>query len=396
MVATAGPRVARNGHPVARSPFGVQGFPGYHARFDFSNQTFPDPPAMPSTTTRDFASTFRKKPVDLAPEPWSGRLEEADLSRPGGMLTAALMRCAAERDLSQSELAAALGVSYWSLSQLRIGFRAIESLDEDVIAGCAAFLNLPSLTIRALAGLLSPADLLAHADLTAEDLLHARQMACTGPADLVLLPPPNRARPLQGLSVDELMELHRDHGDNPAVIELLRQELGGRPMSKTEQLRALVALASASAPESPGAPTEDEAPASGILTCTCCQKRLRIAHRGEPIEIRCPGCRTEYAVRWQGLVCVVQVLVIAGTEQGDAGADAADTAGASTSGSDDPWAVLGLQPDSPWDSVERARRSLLQQYHPDRLGHVSPLVHQLAEAAFKRVGDAYETLKARR
>ena len=45
-------------------------------------------------------------------------------------------------------------------------------------------------------------------------------------------------------------------------------------------------------------------------------------------------------------------------------------------------------------AVERARRSLLQQYHPDRLGHVPPLVRQLAEAAFKRVGEAYDTLKA--
>jgi curved DNA-binding protein CbpA len=46
--------------------------------------------------------------------------------------------------------------------------------------------------------------------------------------------------------------------------------------------------------------------------------------------------------------------------------------------------------------VERARRMLLQQYHPDRLGHVPPLVHKLAEDAFKRVNDAYDALKAQR
>ncbi|MDZ4239753.1 MAG: hypothetical protein U1A81_16565, partial [Hydrogenophaga sp.] len=177
---------------------------------------------MPSTTTRDTASAFRKKPVTFAPQAWSGRLDMAESSRPGGLLTAALMQCAAERDLSQSELATALGVSYWSLSQLRIGFRAIESLDEDVIQGCSALLDLPPLTIQALAGLLAPADVLACAELTAEDLLHARQMVRTEPADWVLLPPPNRARPLQALTVDELAELHREHADTPAVVALLR------------------------------------------------------------------------------------------------------------------------------------------------------------------------------
>ena len=61
-----------------------------------------------------------------------------------------------------------------------------------------------------------------------------------------------------------------------------------------------------------------------------------------------------------------------------------------------PWAVLGLAPQSEWDAVERARRALLQQYHPDRLGHVPPLVRQLAEEAFKRVSEAYDSLKTRR
>jgi hypothetical protein len=58
--------------------------------------------------------------------------------------------------------------------------------------------------------------------------------------------------------------------------------------------------------------------------------------------------------------------------------------------------VLGLKPGSPWPTVERVRRSLLQQYHPDRLGHVSPRVQKLAESDFGRVGEAYDLLKAQR
>jgi transcriptional regulator with XRE-family HTH domain len=355
---------------------------------------------MPSTTTRDTASAFRKKPVTWTPEAWSGRLDMAESTRPGGLLTAALLQYAAERELTQSELATALGVSYWSLSQLRIGFRAIESLDEDVIQGCAALLSLPPLTIQVLAGLLLPADVLACAELTAEDLLHALQMARTEPADWVLLPPPNRARPLQGLSVDELAELHREHANKPAVVALLRTELTSRPFSKTEQLRAAVARETVAQPEPEAEPEvtarPDAAPVSGILCCSRCQKRLRIPHLPEPSEIRCPSCRTEYAVHWQGLVCLVQALVDTATDEDEDSEDRTEAVNEPHTEPQDSWAVLGLAPNSPWDQVERARRSLLQQYHPDRLGQVSPLVRQLAEAAFKRVGDAYETLKAQR
>lgn len=355
---------------------------------------------MPSTTTRDTASAFRKKPVTWTPEAWSGRLDVAESSRPGGLLTAALMQYAAERELTHSELATALGVSYWSLSQLRIGFRAIESLDDDVIQGCAALLSLPPLTIQVLAGLLSSADVLDCAELTAEDLLHARQMARTEPADWVLLPPPNRARPLQALTIDELAELHREHADKPAVVELLRTELNSRPYSKTEQLRAAVACETVAQPEPEAEPEvtaqPDAAPASGILCCARCQKRLRIPHLPEPSEIRCPSCRTEYAVHWQGLVCLVQALADTATGEDEDSEERTEAVNEPATEPQDAWAVLGLAPNSPWDQVERARRSLLQQYHPDRLGQVSPLVRQLAEAAFKRVGDAYETLKAQR
>ena len=79
-------------------------------------------------------------------------------------------------------------------------------------------------------------------------------------------------------------------------------------------------------------------------------------------------------------------------EEGDEGDEAATDGAAEAT----PWSVLGLEEHSPWEAVERARRTLLQQYHPDRLGHVSPLVQKLAEREFKRVSEAYDALRARR
>lgn len=353
---------------------------------------------MQHATARDTASAFRKKLVDFAPVAWSGRLNLGELARPGGLLIAALSRCADERGLSLSELASSLGMSYWSLSQLRIGFRPIESLDDDVVEACAAFLDLPRLTIEMLAGLLNPSDALACDDLTGEDLLHACQLLATEPADLELLPPPNRQRPLQGLAVDELAALHREHGAHSAVCEALRAELRQRPMSKTELLRAALDAGAAEAEAETGpAGQADAAPPHVVLRCSCCQKRLRIPHLPEPGEIRCPSCQTEYAVHWQAAICVVQRLEAEAAPDDETDDDSdADAPEAPASAPMDPWSVLGLAENSPWDTVERARRSLLQQYHPDRLGHVSPLVHKLAEEAFKRVGDAYERLKSQR
>lgn len=353
---------------------------------------------MPQATARDTASAFRKKPVQLAPAPWSGRVDPDECHRPGGLLTAALMQCASERDLSQSDLASAMGVSYWDVSQLRIGFRPIESIKDELADACAVFLGVPRLTIEMLAGLLDPQDALATAALKGEDIVHARHLQAREAPDVALDVQLNRARPLQALSVDELAELQRAYGSNPAVGEALRAELRQRPMSKTELLRAAVGT-QAPTGSAPQPALDDEPPpaqpATAIIRCTCCQKRLRIPQMYSPSDIRCPACQTEYAVDWQASVCVVQrhepPQDEASFEEGaDPHPDLSHTPPAN------PWAVLGVAQGSPWSEVERARRMLLQQYHPDRLGHVPPLVHKLAEDAFKRVNDAYDALKAQR
>lgn len=353
---------------------------------------------MPQATARDTASAFRKKPVQFAPQPWSGRVDPDECHRPGGLLTAALMQCASERDLSQSDLATSLGVSYWDVSQLRIGFRPIESIKDELAEACAVFLGVPRLTVDMLAGLLDPQDALASAPLTGEDIVHARHLQGRDAAHVALDLQHNRARALQALSVDELAELQRAWGGNPAVRQALSAELRHRPMSKTELLRAAVGTGEhtgATPQQAPDGASPHAQPATAIIRCTCCQKRLRIPLMDSPSDIRCPACQTEYAVHWQEMVCVVQRHEApADDDTVDAGADPAPEVQSAPAA--DPWGVLGLAHDSPWAEVERARRMLLQQYHPDRLGHVPPLVHKLAEDAFKRVNDAYDALKAQR
>jgi len=346
---------------------------------------------MQQAPTRASASAFSPKNAAM-PSAWSGRIDPADLSRPAGLLIAALSQYARERGFTLSQMATAMDVSYWSLSQLRIGIRRIDALDEDMAAACAAFLDRPLQTIYMLAGVLDPAQALSAADLTPEDIVYARHLLATEPADLALLVPANRARPLQSLGVDELAAVHRDWGANPSVLEALRAELALRPVSKTELLRQAIHAAAQAAKPAPAPPLASTPGESAIIRCGCL-KRLRVPFMEAPGEIRCPACQAEYAVHWQDTVCVVQRH---DTTVDEPMPESAHPLHESALEPAQAWAVLGLKPGSPWPAVERARRSLLQQYHPDRLGHVSPLVRQLAESAFRRVGDACELLKAQR
>lgn len=353
------------------------------------------PKATADTAT---ASAFRSKTVELPPEPWSGRLDVDELHRPGGLLIAALMQAGGEQGLSLHALAKAMGVSYWDLSQLRIGFRKPEALDDDFAAACARFLGVPFHTVHMLAGLLDPEEALQSLALTPQDIVHALELLACAPEELVLSTGLNPLRPLQAMSVEPLAELNRRYGVNPAVREALRAELSHRPPSKTELLRAAVTAACAAADLEAAEAEADTAPGPAIMRCVSCQTRLRVPHLAEPGEIRCPACGADYAVHWQDSVCMVQHQPQAEPEHDDE----SDDEGAATAPESvrlteaQAWAVLGLPEGSGWEAVERARRSLLQAYHPDRLGHAPAPLRRLAEEAFKRVNDACDLLRPAR
>jgi hypothetical protein len=59
----------------------------------------------------------------------------------------------------------------------------------------------------------------------------------------------------------------------------------------------------------------------------------------------------------------------------------------------DAWTVLGITRDTPLDEARRAFRALITQYHPDKVAHLAPEFHALAERRTREILDAWEAVE---
>lgn len=59
----------------------------------------------------------------------------------------------------------------------------------------------------------------------------------------------------------------------------------------------------------------------------------------------------------------------------------------------DPWTVLGIERGTPKDEARKAFRTLIAQYHPDKVAHLAPEFHALAERKTREILDAWEALE---
>lgn len=116
-----------------------------------------------------------------ATRPWGGGLDEAELRKPGGMMMAALVQCANERHLSIPDMALAVGVTYGYINQLRNGIRDTTQVSDEFTESCAAFLQVPRLTVLILAGRVKPVDFLPPGDTSRQEIQRAFDFVCTDP-----------------------------------------------------------------------------------------------------------------------------------------------------------------------------------------------------------------------
>ena len=59
----------------------------------------------------------------------------------------------------------------------------------------------------------------------------------------------------------------------------------------------------------------------------------------------------------------------------------------------DPWTVLGIAPGTSKDEARRAFRTLVAQYHPDKVAHLAPEFQELAERKTREILEAWEQLE---
>ncbi len=96
---------------------------------------------------------------------WVAGMESDELDRPGAALLAMLLTAATHRQMQLQELAAALGVTYPYLSQLRSGYRQVVNVSEEFLTACAAFLQVPRVQVLLAAGRVRIADFYQPSDI---------------------------------------------------------------------------------------------------------------------------------------------------------------------------------------------------------------------------------------
>ncbi|WP_233611882.1 DnaJ domain-containing protein [Corallococcus sp. AB045] len=55
--------------------------------------------------------------------------------------------------------------------------------------------------------------------------------------------------------------------------------------------------------------------------------------------------------------------------------------------------MLGIERSTPKDEARKAFRTLIAQYHPDKVAHLAPEFHALAERRTREILDAWEALE---
>ncbi len=85
---------------------------------------------------------------------------------------------------------------------------------------------------------------------------------------------------------------------------------------------------------------------------------------------------------------------IAGERGGSYGGGRRCSSSSSSTSKKDPYKVLGLDSSATNDEIKKAYRRLAMKYHPDKVESMGEEMRKNAEAQFREINEAYETLKS--
>jgi hypothetical protein len=143
--------------------------------------------------------------------------------------------------------------------------------------------------------------------------------------------------------------------------------------------------------QSEPSPTQGEVPSTVPCSfqCVSCGVRLRIILPIFSDTFRCPSCTTQYRVmvsqEWDYAVIVIPMM----RPKAKHAAQQSTMSSTVKSAFD----ILHADLSSSFDDIKICYRTMIHQYHPDKVAHLGPDLRHLAEEKTKSIVNAYDILK---
>jgi transcriptional regulator with XRE-family HTH domain len=167
------------------------------------------------------------------PRPWSGELDNKEVTKPGGMLLAALMATAHSRGQTLAEMASELGVTYGYIQQLRSGTRSTSQISDEFAAACAEYLMAPKIVVLLISGKVSRDDFYIDPSSRVADVTRAFEYIASDPNWVHLLTPEMHSLGLD--SKECLVKMYERANGCKLLIEQ------AQPVALAEQMKKIVA-----------------------------------------------------------------------------------------------------------------------------------------------------------
>jgi DnaJ-domain-containing protein 1 len=203
------------------------------------------------------------------------------------------------------------------------------------------------------------------------------------------------SRPYFRHTLSELNKLYEQAQDNATELFKLAHELKFRQTSKAKAIARMVekSIARLSEPEERNSarmasskPPDEEKPRTTEVDCQGCGQKLRIPIVQGISELRCPKCHIGFRASYTKGV----FSVVFSKPEGESSKATHQEGPMSL---DDAYRVFDAKPDTPWEDIEKCRRRLLQQYHPDKVASLGPKLRKLAETEGKNINIAFQLLR---
>ena len=198
-------------------------------------------------------------------------------------------------------------------------------------------------------------------------------------------------RPYIQKSIIELKALFDSSRNDGVELKKIAAELHHRQRQKAltlrkEVLKAIEVLKGDSAPQQQRDGREEKS-TQPIFECENCRQKLKLSLREETIQYRCPDCHTPFSASFRN-----GVLSVVFSKIPPSGMSKGEEDGAPLT-LDEAYKLFEANEGTPWEIIEKTRRRLIQQYHPDKVAALGPKLRDVAATEGKRINVAFDMLR---